>query len=314
MAELSRKLALYASYQTGEDLPGYIRFALKHLAETDFKVVLLTNERKLSQATYEFIADNNIELFLTQNRGFDFGMWHRYLKMQADCTPTTPGSGMQRIERLLLLNDSIVYYKNIFPNALARAEESKADAISLTSSTEHSPHLQSFFLYLKPSALGAFYMHLFETPEQNEFYDVVNQLEIGLSEAFSESGVYMDSLYQTERQALFAYKELIAQGAGFVKRKLLQHRFNTIEKKHFVRFKAYDALVADYTSLIQDAGVDADFKMEWLPRPSDVELSKRVLSSVKLNAYRYVGWPLLRTAIKAKYKLLGKPLEGDEYK
>ena len=113
MAELSRKLALYASYQTGEDLPGYIRFALKHLAETDFKVVLLTNERKLSQATYEFIADNNIELFLTQNRGFDFGMWHRYLKMQADCTPTTPGSGMQRIERLLLLNDSIVYYKNI---------------------------------------------------------------------------------------------------------------------------------------------------------------------------------------------------------
>ena len=155
MANNSRKIALYASYQTGDTLPGYIRFALKHLAETDFKVVLLTNERELTQETLEFLADNGIELFLTQNRGFDFGMWRRYLQLQAN---SSFSSGMstgehEGIERLLLLNDSIVYYKNIFPDAFARAESSKADVVSLTSSTEHNPHLQSFFLYLKPAVL-----------------------------------------------------------------------------------------------------------------------------------------------------------------
>ena len=30
------KIILYASYQTGENLPGYVQFALKHLAETEY--------------------------------------------------------------------------------------------------------------------------------------------------------------------------------------------------------------------------------------------------------------------------------------
>ena len=41
------KVILYASYQKGPELPGYIRFALQHLSETPFRVVLLTNKREL---------------------------------------------------------------------------------------------------------------------------------------------------------------------------------------------------------------------------------------------------------------------------
>ena len=52
------KVILYASYQTGENLPGYVQFALKHLAETDFTVVLLTNKRPLSAETMKFLEDN----------------------------------------------------------------------------------------------------------------------------------------------------------------------------------------------------------------------------------------------------------------
>ena len=63
MSRTPLKIALYASYQTGEEIPGYVRYALAHLAKTDFKVVLLTNERTLSQASYEFLADNNIGFF-----------------------------------------------------------------------------------------------------------------------------------------------------------------------------------------------------------------------------------------------------------
>ena len=74
------KVILYASYQLGDTLPGYVHFALKHLAETDFTVILLTNKRELSEETMKFLKENEISLYLTENHGFDFGMWRRFLK------------------------------------------------------------------------------------------------------------------------------------------------------------------------------------------------------------------------------------------
>lgn len=288
MSRTPLKIALYASYQTGEEIPGYVRYALAHLAKTDFKVVLLTNERTLSQASYEFLADNNIELFLTQNHGFDFGMWKRYLHMQA-----ISNSENENIERLLLINDSVVYYQDKFEEYFEQAEKSHADVVSLTSNDEFAPHLQSFFLYMKPAALGVFFMHLFETPEQENFYDVTRRLEVALSEKFGEADVKMESLYHTERPVFFAYKELIEQGAGFVKRKLLQRRFSYEEKKHFVRYHAYDALNENYLALIKKAGFATDFKEEWFPRPCENPVA-RAKDFVWEKAFQLVGFPAKR--------------------
>lgn len=304
------KLILYASYQVGENLPGYVRFALKHLAETDFTVVLLTNKRPLSAETNAFLEENHIHLYLTENRGFDFGMWRRFLREIAQ--GNSKFASLNSIERLLLVNDSIVYYKNNFADFIRRAEQSDGDAVSLTQNDQIRPHLQSFFLYLKQEALGAFYMHLMETPEQETFYNVVHRLEVGLANTFDEAEVRMEALYPTARPTLFAYPELIAQGAGFVKRKLLQHRFDRTEKMHFIRHKAYDTLTADYIQLIKNAGLAEDFKEEWLPKPIGNAIT-HVRDSLFEKGYHKVGWPLQRTLIKAKYKLLRKKLEGDEY-
>lgn len=309
-----KKIALYASYQTGKDLPGYVRFALRHLAATDFHVVLLTNDRELSEETYKFIADNDIELFLTQNHGFDFGMWHRYLKLKVN-NPTAgvAQESMGNLDRLLVLNDSIVYFQNNFEKFFAEAEKSTADVVSLTSSNEIYPHLQSFFLYMKQPALGAFFMHLFETPEQEDFLSTVRHMEIGLSEKFVEAEVRMEALYPTDGKALFSARELIEQGAGFIKRKLLQRRFNFDEKVYFIRMGAKDVLNTDYAAIVKQAGLAHDFKEEWLPTAVDSPLRHKA-DLLWEGAFDKVGWPLLRTAIKTKYKLLGKPLEGDEYK
>ncbi len=311
---MHRKVALYASYQTGKDLPGYVRFALRHLAETDFHVVLLTNDRELSDDTYKFIADNDIELFLTRNHGFDFGMWHRYLKLKVN-SPAADGAqeAMGNLDRLLVLNDSVVYFQNNFEKFFAEAEKSNADVISLTSSNEIYPHLQSFFLYMKQPALGAFFMHLFETPEQDDFMSTVRNMEIGLSEKFVEAEVRMEALYPTEGKALFSAKELIEQGTGFIKRKLLQRRFTFDEKVYFIRMGAKDALNTDYAAIVKQAGLAHDFKEEWLPTAVDSPLRHKA-DLLWEGAFDKVGWPLLRTAIKTKYKLLGKPLDGDEYK
>ena len=118
------KVILYASYQTGEKLPGYVRFALKHLAETDFTVILLTNKRPLSAETMSFLEDNEIKLYLTENHGFDFGMWRRFLKDLANGRNNLVE--FNSITRLLLVNDSIVYFQNNFADFIRRAEASTA--------------------------------------------------------------------------------------------------------------------------------------------------------------------------------------------
>lgn len=302
------KIALYASYQTGEDLPGYVRYALQKLAATDFHVVLLTNQRPLSEATGEFLAENDIELFLTENHGYDFGMWRRYLKLQANSA-----ASFSHVERLLLVNDSIVYYKNIFPEIFAQAEKSEADVVSLTKNDEVAPHLQSYFMYMKQPALGAFYMHLLETPEQDSFYEVVHKLEIGLGNEFRAAEVTTAALYETEKKALFASDELIRQGAGFIKRKLLQRRFSFDEKVHFIRQGEMESLNADYVELIKSAGMDPDFDAEWLPGNSE-SFVRRAVDKLWEKPFQKVGWPLLRTAITAKYKILGRKLEGNEFR
>ena len=304
------KLILYASYQTEPVLPGYVRFALQHLSETPFRVVLLANKRELSADTKQFLDDNGIHLYLTENHGFDFGMWRRFLKDLAE------GKGsfttLSGINRLLLMNDSIIYYRNRFQYFMERAEQSGADAISLTENNEIRHHLQSYFLYLKPEALGAFFMHLLETPEQEKYYDVVHRLEIGTAQAFEDADVRTEALYPTQQNVLFAYPELIAAGAGFVKRRLLEHRFDITEKAHFIRHKAIGSLNADYRKLIVESGMAEDFKEEWLPGPTDGAIH-RAADMLWEKTFDKVGWPLLRTAIKAKYKLLGKKLDGDEY-
>ena len=241
-------------------------------------------------------------------------MWHRYLKLKVN-SPAANGTqdAMGNLDRLLVLNDSIVYFQDHFERFFAEAEKSSADVISLTSSNEIFPHLQSFFLYMKQPALGAFFMHIFETPEQDSFEATVRNMEVGLSGKFVEAEVRMEALYPTTGSPLFSYKDLIEQDAGFVKRKLLQRRFKFKEKVHFIRNGAYDALNADYRKMAKDAGLDANFKEEWLPRP----IGGRALQAANQlweKAFNKIGWPVLRTLIKAKYKILRKPLKGDEYK
>ena len=297
------RIVLYASYQTGKDLPGYVHFALQHLSETPFRVVLLTNKRELSPETLEFLEERNIFLYLTDNHGFDFGMWRRFLKDLAN------GRGnfttLSGISRLVLMNDSIVYYRNRFQEFFDQAEACDADAVGLTQSEEYRRHLQSFFLYLKPEALGAFYMHLLETPEQENYYDVVHRLEIGLAGAFEEAEVKMGALFSTGEISMLSFKDLIPQGAGFVKRKLLQHRFNLKEKLSFVRHEATDILNANYHEMIVKAGLDKDFKEKWLPESveSNIHLAADSLWEKPLEKF---GAPLYKTFLKAKDKFLKK--------
>ena len=251
------RLILYASYQKGRTLSGYVKFALKQLSSLG-KVVLITNERILEPGEIEFLNSLGIALFLTENKGFDFGMWFRYLKSR----PLSVSEGT----RLVLMNDSIVYYKKCLAAFFEKAEQSKENVVSLTENDEGFYHLQSFFLFFKGESASVLTTHLNEIRELNSFYEVVTQGEMALTKKLQAEGFSVGALFKTQKPILYSYPELISSGAGFVKRKLLQHRFTWQESKHFCLHGEQKALFENYQKLIEKVGKkDTEFLSEYFP-------------------------------------------------
>lgn len=277
---------LYASYQTGESLPGYVKYALESLCSTGYSVAYLTNERDLDPASHAFLESHRIELFFTENRGYDFGMWKRYIQYTAKFR-------REEWERLVLVNDSVVYFQNRFLAFFNMAEENPADVVSLTENDEFAPHLQSFFLYFKASAISPFCQRLLDEPEGENFYDTVKRLEVGTSVFLREQGLSLAALFHTQRPVLFSYTELIERKCGFVKRKLLEGRWTRPEVFFFFDGNAREALQADYIACIQKFGSpDSDFDPKWLPGFKK-NFGKALLQKFRFALYRLL-WRIRR--------------------
>lgn len=277
---------LYASYQTGESLPGYVKYALESLCSTGYSVAYLTNERDLDPASHAFLDSHRIELFFTENRGYDFGMWKRYIQYTAKFR-------REEWERLVLVNDSVVYFQNRFLAFFNMAEENPADVVSLTENDEFAPHLQSFFLYFKASAISPFCQRLLDEPEGENFYDTVKRLEVGTSVFLREQGLSLAALFHTQRPVLFSYTELIERKCGFVKRKLLEGRWTRPEVFFFFDGNAREALQADYIACIQKFGSpDSDFDPKWLPGFKK-NFGKALLQKFRFALYRLL-WRIRR--------------------
>ena len=273
---------LYASFQTGPALPGFIRYALASLARTGWPVVLLTNRRELDGDSLNFLARNRIDLFLTENRGFDFGMWRRYL----DSIPETV---RQTWSRLLLINDSVVYFRDVLPGFLAQAEAVAADLVSLTANPDYGFHLQSFFLYFKPRALTQLFLHLAETPDSATYDEAVKNMEIGLSRRMLQAGLTLAPLFQPPQHIHFSYETLIRTSAGFVKRRFMEKRLGIPEMLYFWKNGAGRVLDTDFARLIREAGnPDPAFRAEWLrTRPDPTPAEHRARTGRRLLARTY---------------------------
>jgi hypothetical protein len=237
---------LYASHQTGTALPGFIRFALAGLAGAGYDTTLITTQQDLDVSSRSFLDKLGIELFPTENRGFDFGMWQRYLE-------SVPAETRGQWTRVLLINDSVIYFRDRFDEFIRLAEANPADALSLSSNTDYGFHLQSYFLYLKPSAISVLEAHMNKSKHVQHYWDAVMNLEIGFSRNLTAAGLTIAPLFKTNRPFDFCYEQLIQSGAGFIKRKLLEKRYTFGQTLHFLR-NDRRALDMDYRTHIMTRG------------------------------------------------------------
>lgn len=301
-ASASNGIILYASYQKGTALPGYVRYALDGLARTGFAVVLITTQSPLDCDSLAFLSERRIALFSTENGGFDFGMWRRYLE-------SIPESERHAFERVVLINDSVVYFRDVFCDLFQRAEAQQADLVSLSSNEDFGFHLQSFFLYLKPRAIFAFFEHLFASGTPGNYWDAVMDMEVGLSRKMIRQNLVLEPLYRLDGPFDLSYESVIRMHAGFVKRKLLEKRYTFGQTLYFLR-KNRRAFDLDYLSLILDHGaMDSRFKPEWLTtRPS---ASIREKARQRFWRLLFWGWTWISNGcVLAVALVLGLQLEA----
>ncbi|MDR1760766.1 MAG: rhamnan synthesis F family protein [Fibrobacter sp.] len=276
---------LYSSFQTGSKLPGFVRYALASLSQTGFPTVLLTNNRVLDADSLRFLEHCRVELFLTENRGFDFGMWKRYLS-------GVPEEEFRTLKTLVLINDSMVYYQNRFAEFFRRSEESFASMVSLTENQEDGIpyHLQSFFLYLKPPAISELKEHLALTAEAENMTEAILNFEVALSQRMIRKNIPLGALFKTPKPVLFDYASLIENGAGFVKRRLIEKRFDSENIYHFLCHGESKALQTNYVRLIREKGnADPGFDFAWLSEITNKPLTAKVAGFLRFYAGYLLG-------------------------
>lgn len=177
----ARRLCYFAHYHPTNTVADYVVYYLSALRDAGFTVVVLstadlpiTEQAKLSAACARLVMRPNV--------GLDFGGW---MEAFARFPP-------QEAEFLLLANDSVYAPIGDLSAFVDRLTAAPADFYGAVESTELGPHLQSWFLLLRPTAYrsDAFRRLMTEPiPRDLPKMDIIRRYEWGLTERLAAAGL-----------------------------------------------------------------------------------------------------------------------------
>ncbi|MCE1228287.1 MAG: rhamnan synthesis F family protein, partial [Firmicutes bacterium] len=174
------RLVLFAHFDAENRIRPYILFHLKALRELGARIHFISNSALPEEETrkLQFLAER---VLLRENEGLDFGMWQAALRNLDRST----------LDELILTNSSIV--GPLFPlePIFQRMDANGADLWAMTESREHAPHLQTFFVVFRRSALRAQAFEDFfrSVLPYRAKMQVVRAFEVGLSIYLQEQGL-----------------------------------------------------------------------------------------------------------------------------
>ena len=181
------KQAVFVHHDPDGSIHDYVRFAVSELAANDYAVTFVSNAPKLDEAGVAALLPMVREVVHRRGVGYDFGAWRDGIERLPE---------PERIERLILANDSV--YGPVFPlrDVLGRAEAMDVDVFGITDSREIAHHLQSYFLMFFPPALRspAFRAFWDSFPMVNAKSWIVRNGEVRLSVELTRAGLRLGAL------------------------------------------------------------------------------------------------------------------------
>ncbi len=214
-------ICFFSSYFSGQKIPYYVKYYLEELSNHFSEVVLLTNEKKLSDDDNDYLSKRKIGLRLYQNEGMDFGMWYKALN-EFD---------KNNYERIGLINDSCILFKSLKP-FFEWEQKSLLDYAGMVATGKISYHIQSYFLILNKNSIPLVRKYFKENGIKKTYKGIIINYEIGLSDYLVQNGMKTGGFFDYSKRAdvnpsFILAAELIERGSPLIKKKIISHNYYT---------------------------------------------------------------------------------------
>ncbi|HVJ51586.1 MAG TPA: rhamnan synthesis F family protein [Aliidongia sp.] len=182
------KVAILVHFSRDGRFLSYFHYLLQQLDRAGFAVIVVSNSRKIDRKGVDKLLPFCASVVHRYNVGYDFGAWRDGLSRIPD---------LQKIDRLILANDSIFGPLQDLGEMIERCKPDRADIWSVTDSYSGRYHLQSYFMVINKAALtsAAFdkFWRIMRYVENKRV--VIHKYEIGLSQAMLRAGLRLRALY-----------------------------------------------------------------------------------------------------------------------
>jgi hypothetical protein len=235
--------AVYVHFDRYGIIHDFVIEQLRQLVAAGFRVTFVSNSPKFGKRSIADIAPFCRQILWRRNVGYDFGAYKDGIAAVGD---------LNRVSRLVLMNDSV--YGPFFPLAsvLAGVDPSKTDVWGITDSWEHHYHIQSYFILFLEGALRSPAFHRFwrRFPYVNRKNWIIFYGEIKLTQLLTQSKLRASVLnpYWEVAKAVLGKLESRPDDLPPAHERFLAHmhdllvRGNPVNQSHFF----WDTLVTDF--------------------------------------------------------------------
>lgn len=285
------RLVLFSAFFESPEIPSFIKTYLERLRPHAKKLVFITQqERKLSQQSSNWLAQEGFELAYVPNGGMDFGMWSKVSHMWSP----------KEYDSLVLANDSCFSLRP-FNDFFKEADAKPQQLIGMTDSIKKQYHLQSYFLYARTPDCATEVISFIQSKKAfldtaEDYSKIVETCEIGLSQHIAGTPMLLSAIWSHDHRDppldqtyIFAHQNA-ARGMPLIKRKFLAGL-----SSRAVKFMAYNSLELFPTAIVRDliehhgCSVKDNDEIFQTARAGDLVVTKRLSAAKRYQHYRKLG-------------------------
>ncbi len=175
----SSQYAIYAHYDRKGVVHDYVVEQIRQLAAAGFRIVFVSNARRLSMASVAAIRPYCWRVVWRRNVGYDFGAYKDGIATIGD---------LSRCDRLMIMNDSVYGPFRPIIDAINSVDPSETDCWGITDCWIGQYHIQSYFvLFLKRAIVSPGFRKFWRRlPYVNSKSWIIENAEIKLTQALTQ--------------------------------------------------------------------------------------------------------------------------------
>lgn len=195
------RLAIFVHWSKNDLISGHDQNFIQCLAAEFDQVLVVCNRNGLSNKNRPQLSYTNdkVQIIERKNEGYDFGGYQAGMLLIREFSDS--------LSEVLLINNSIFLLKSSLSELIQDVRNSEFDVTSITSSSEETFHLQSYFLHFKQRTLrDSDLWEWFSKLETNSNKRAtVTSLEIPFSTEMNELGFTCGAIWDSQQLVNFLF-------------------------------------------------------------------------------------------------------------